>query len=247
MKRRHSVRWLLLALIMVLALPLTAQPAFSNSAEPPGFTLIAAAPPEGMTVSLLFEGEDPIVLDQQKKGWETYYRYYYIEGPRGEYDLADGQLLVAWDGGEFTCALPLEGAVRYNSLLTLNMEEQCVDLGQRPWRVPLLVALRVALTLLVEGAVFWLFGYRQKSSWAIFLVTNLITQGALNLLFTGPQNAGYWFFGYVLVEVVVFLVEMAVFALALREHGKPRAALCAVGANAASLVLGGLVLTYLPI
>ena len=53
--------------------------------------------------------------------------------------------------------------------------------------------------------------------------------------------------GYVLVEIVVFLVEMAVFALTLREHGKRRAALCALGANGASLVLGGLILTYLPI
>ena len=245
MKRRHGALWLLL--ITLLALPLTAPPASANSAEPPGFTIIAAAPPEGMTVSLLFEGEEPIALDRQQKGWETYYRYYYIEGPRGEYDLADGQLLVTWDGGAFTCALPLEGAVRYNSLLTMNMEEQCVDLGQRPWRTPLLVALRVVLTLLVEGAVFWLFGYRQKNSWAIFLITNLITQGALNLLFTGPQYTSYWILGYVLVEIVVFLVEMAVFARTLREHGKRRAALCALGANGASLVLGGLILTYLPI
>lgn len=245
MKRRHSLLWLLLA--VVLALPLAGPPALANSTEPPGFTVIAAAPPEGLTVSLLFEGEEPIELQAQQKGWETYYRYYYIEGPRGEYDLADGQLLVKWNDGQFTCALPLEGAVRYNSLLTLNMDGQCVELGQRPWRVPLLAALRVAMTLLVEGAVFWLLGYRQRSSWAVFLVTNLMTQGALNLLFTGPQYASYWVIGYVLVELVIFLVEMAVFALTLREHGKLRAALCAVGANSASLALGGVILTYLPI
>ena len=36
------------------------------------------------------------------------------------------------------------------------------------------------MTLLIEGALFFAFGFRKKLSWVLFIIINLITQGLLN-------------------------------------------------------------------
>lgn len=44
-------------------------------------------------------------------------------------------------------------------------------------------------TLLIEGVLLYVFGYRSKKSWKRFLLVNLITQGgfAVYLAVTGAQ------------------------------------------------------------
>ena len=64
----------------------------------------------------------------------------------------------------------------YNNLCVLDLQSRTLTAGQPWWRQPLLVFLRVALTLLLEGIVFFLFGYRQKRSWILFFLANGLTQ-----------------------------------------------------------------------
>lgn len=52
----------------------------------------------------------------------------------------------------------------------MDLQKGTLTAGQKLGRAPLLVALRVVLTFLIEGAVLFLFGYRQKRSWLVFLV-----------------------------------------------------------------------------
>lgn len=99
------------------------------------------------------------------------------------------------------------------------------------WRTPLLVALRVTLTLLLEGLVFLLFGYRTRRSWLAFAAVNLLTQGGLNALITGPGSSAYFVFGYGFGELVVMAVETAAFACLLREHGRGKARPCGNGCS----------------
>ena len=114
-------------------------------------------------------------------------------------------------------------------------------------KVPLLIALRVMFTLIIEGFIFFLFGYREKRSWLVFLVVNILTQGGLNAMITGPGLGAYWMIGFIFGELVILIVEMIAFLKLVREHKKSRTALYTVVANAASLVLGGLLITYLPV
>ena len=88
----------------------------------------------------------------------------------------------------------------------------------------------------------------------MFLVVNLITQGAVNVfvqvLFPAAVEAyrgmvlGMFF--YTPVEIGVLLVEMLAFGLLLKEHRKRRAVGYAALANLVSWALGGWLILSLP-
>ena len=244
-KKTISILTVVLALCMLLSITASA-----NSAEPPGLTVIVSNPPPGLTLSLRFpDGTDtaPVPLKAEKKAWETYYRFFYHSYPGNRSSLKGAVIIASYENESFQCGLPEGTLGTYNNLLTLDIGTQSIVSGQPAWRTPALVALRVLLTLLIEGFIFFLFGYKKRESWIIFLVINLITQGALNAFLTGPQIGTYWHFGYILGEVIVFVVETVAFARLLHELSRKRAALFALTANAASLILGGLLISYLPI
>lgn len=98
-------------------------------------------------------------------------------------------------------------------------------------------------TLFVEGVIFWLFGFREKRSWIVFLAVNTATQLALHLV-TGAalSMAGWHFLNYfltiILQELVIWAVEAAAFALLIREHDRHQRVGCAVLANIISFALG---------
>lgn len=214
--------------------------------------------PEDLVVSLEFadknerDNEDSWVA---RKGWETYYKFYWPHGSFNNQEVFQGAVLLCATGGEEKrIALPDVVFQTYNNLFTLDLQKGTLTVGQKPWCAPLLVALRVALTLLIEGAVFFLFGYRQKQSWLVFLIMNLVTQGVLNALITGSLNVTHILFGgwyflllYVPMELAVFLVEIIAYCCLFKEFSKRRAALYAFTANAMSLLLGGFIISYLPV
>jgi len=249
--KRYSRILMGFAMVLLLSISFSTV-AYANSAEPPGFTVIVSNPPEGLSLSLRFaDGEqtEAIVLNKEQKAWETYYRFFYHMSPTENHDLdLDGAVLIV-QGNEknFQCSLPAATFKTYNNLLTLNMETESLSIGQAPLRIPVLVAMRVALTLLIEGIVFLLFGYRQKRSWLVFFMINMITQIGLNVMLTGPSLGSYWGFGFILGEIVVFIVELIAFSFLVKEFRKRRTVLYAITANAASLILGGLLITYLPV
>jgi len=242
-------RWVRMILTVLLCLfyPLSA---LANSAEPPSFTVIVFEPPEGLSLSLQFSDgmqTEPISLRKEVKAWEAYYRFFYHTYPGSRESLEGALLTVEYGEKRFQCDLPSESFGTYNNLLTLDVNTQMIVNGQPAWRIPVLVAVRVFLTLFIEGFIFFLFGYRQTKSWFAFVLINLATQGALNAFITGPIIGSYWVFGYVFGEAIVFAVEMIAFARWVREFSKGRAVFYVVAANAVSLVMGGYLITYLPI
>lgn len=100
-------------------------------------------------------------------------------------------------------------------------------------------------TLLLEGLILFLFRYRQKRSWAVFGVTNLVTQGALAAVISINvirHGAG---FGFLLLfaaaEFAVVVVEAVAYVLLLKERGKKTAVFYALAANAVSAGVGWLI------
>lgn len=262
---KKKVLALILALLVCLLLPVSVS---ANSAEPPCFTVVVQNPPEDLTLTVEFDSRLPIrplTLKRETKAWEVYYRFNYYNvcfnysvgpsfwdyGPEG---LTGAQLVV--DTGEETFSLPIDPTdfSQYNNLLTLNLSSRTLTVGQPWWRASLLVFLRVALTLLLEGLIFLLFGYREKRSWLVFLLVNLVTQLGVNLviLFLSPAATLSWsiwmgFFLYTPMEILVLVVEMIAFSKLLRERTKLRAVLYAVVANLFSWALGGYLLVVLPL
>ena len=256
---------LVLAFVFCLLLPL---PARANAAEPPQLSVVVLNPPQGLELSLVFswEGqEEPVPAEATRLAWEGYYLFRpfnfpgFWEGSSSPQDMAVA-LLVETPEESFTLPLDTQflnqdtGAY-YNNLCVLDLQSRTLTAGEPRWRQPLLVCLRVFLTLLLEGLLFYRFGYRRKSSWAVFLVTNLLTQLGVNVAVQAlfPVAIDFYnllvsgIFFYTPLEIAVLLVEMAAFALLLREHRRRRAVGYAAAANLCSWFLGGALLAVLPL
>ena len=235
---------ILLVLVVLLALPVSVS---ANAAEPPGMIIIVEGAPKDLelTLQLREEPEYGIRIRKNVQNWEVHFRIFYSP----DIDLLNGAALRVESGEKsFTCPLPDGVSNRYNQLLTLDYESETLVLGQRWWRQPALTAVRIMLTLLVEGLIFFAFGFRNKRSWIVFFAVNLITQGWLNYIInSGAFSNGYWVLGLYLAEFVIFIAESIAFPVATKEKKKWICVLYALAANAASLIAGLLLINHLPI
>lgn len=231
---------LLLGLLMAGMLPATA---WANSAEPPSLIILVNNPPSDLSIVLASNKNMPEAM-VKRVAWEGYYVFYSEVMQKSDEYL----IKVTTNDKSFTCKIdtPLK---YYNNVFTLDLSRQQLTPGTYPLRSVLLVSIRLLLTLFIEGFIFWLFGFRSKKSWLIFIVTNLITQGALNIwLNTGTSLMGSYlilslFFG----EFFVFLAELIALPALLNEHGKLRILLFTFLANLVSLIAGGYIITVLPV
>lgn len=247
MKRYRRILAVLITFILLRSFAL---PVGANAAEPPGFTVIVTNPPDDLSLFLLPAGinrTEAIELYKEQKAWETYFSFFY-HMPALTIDNFGGAAILVQSGDDsFECPLPADSFSRYNNLLTLDLDTESLEAGQSALRVTFLIGMRVALTLLIEGLVFYTFGYREKNSWLAFLAINLMTQAGLNTMITGPGIASYWIFSFIFGELLVITVEIAVFTLLLKEHKRSRTVLYVLAANIASLILGGALIAYLPV
>lgn len=113
---------------------------------------------------------------------------------------------------------------------------------------------RIVATIAVELGIAWLFGYRAKKQFVVIGLTNLATQTILNVLLNVinyHQGQSAFIFGYVCMELVVFIIEGSVYGRLLHRYAahpekKDRSWLYALAANAVSFVLGLLVANWVP-
>lgn len=244
MKKTNRIWMLLMVLLLVLSVPVTAS---ANSAEPPGIIVIVMNAPEDVTLTMEFPGptEDETHVRHSAAAWEQHFRFYYHTDME---NLEKAVIRVTSSEGSFTCPLPDGVNNGYNNLLTLNYTKQTLTLDQPAWRQPLYIATRVALTLLIEGILFFLFGFRAKRSWAVFLAVNLITQLWVNIFAASHAfSGGYWALGYFGIELLILLAESILFPAATREKKKWLCVLYALAANFASLIVGGWLISNLPV
>lgn len=112
-----------------------------------------------------------------------------------------------------------------------------------PLRFLARLASTLVPTLIIEGLIFWLSGFRTRRSWLVFLAVNVVTQTAMHLIFAWSiPIAGTHPFYYALLfvpsELVICTVESAAYALLLAEHDRRRRVKFAILANITSAVLG---------
>ena len=240
--RQRAVRGLMLGLVILLMVGAAPAAALANAAEPPSVIILVENPPEDLVIRMT--GSQGIVEAQTtEKMMETVYAFY-------RWDLQgspDDHVVVETAGRTMVVDLP-EELNMYNNLFTLDLEEETLNPGKRPGRTARLVGLRMGITLLLEGAVFWLMGFRHKRSWMAFGVINLITQGALNLWLNSLSPlAPYLVMNLVFAEVLVLVAELVGFQMAVREKSRGWVVFYVVIANLVSLMAGGWLITRLPI
>lgn len=245
MGRKFSA--VIIALIsVVVLLPICAS---ANSAEPPMYTIVCDNCPSDTVIFCECKVEDDVRWEETVKtttAWESYFDIFSWNINWNE-DFTSFNIKVVSAKKSFE--LKLTDADIYHSYYTLDFDKGCLRRGEKPLRTALLIVLRVVLTLIMEGIVFWFFKYRSRRSWTVFVVVNIITQGFLNFEISreGPPLAYYWFIAYILIEILVFATEMIAIPIAVNEQPKWKSVLCVFVANVASLVLGGLVIMLLPI
>jgi len=229
-----------LCILMISILPTIAM---ANSAEPPSLVILINNPPDDLSIVLVSNENQPQAA-VRRVAWEGYYIFYSRDMRAGsEYTFK-----VTANEESFECKLdaPLQ---RYNNVVTLDLSNQELTPGKYPFRSVLLVSIRLLLTLLLEGIIFWLFRFRQKRSWLIFLAINLVTQGVLNIWLNsgGSVMPSYLIFALIIGEFFVFAAEMIVFPLLIKEHKKSRILIYAFIANLISLIAGGYIISVLPV
>lgn len=239
MNRFEKIPVLMLILLLLGALIL---PSFANSAEPPAVVIIVENAPADLEITLK-DGDFETAAHKTNKVIETYYAFYsreFSEAPKHNLQVSTG-------GQAFQVPLVLP-VQTYNTLLTLNLKTHTLTEGKRPIRTAMLVSLRVGLTLLLEGAVFYLLGFRNKRTWLAFIGINLLTQGALNLWLSDmvPLQS-YAILALIWGEFFVFIAEIIAFNLLVKEKSALRVIGTVVLANAFSLFAGGWLITVLPL
>jgi hypothetical protein len=105
------------------------------------------------------------------------------------------------------------------------------------------------LTLLLEGIIFYIFGYRQKRSWFVFLAVNLVTKGVLNIWLNseGSLMSSYLILSLIIGEFFVFTAEITAFPVFIKEHKTSRILIYVFVANIISLITGGYIISVLPV
>jgi hypothetical protein len=213
---------------------------YANAGEPPSILIIVPNAPGDLEISI---GPENIKAHRIDKAFESYFTFY-----RFDLRFTDYRVNVTTKDRTFEIVLdtPLES---YNNIFTLDLEKRTLIPGKLLSRHITLISLRVVLTLIIEAIVFFLFGYRRKKSWLIFLIINLFTQGLLNIWLSGSTTPleSYIIFSLIGGEMLVFIVEMIAFLIFVNEHHRLRTALYVIMANLLSSIAGGYLITVLPV
>ncbi len=216
---------------------------FGNSAEPPSLIILVNNPPDDLSI-IMTSNEQHYLATVSQTAWEGYYKFYAHDmNVNSQYSF-----LVTTGGKSFKCSLDTT-LNQYNNVFTLDLSQKMLLPGTYPLRSVILVLLRLIITLLIEGIIFWLFQFRSKRSWLVFLITNIITQGVLNICLSGEAVlfSGYFIFGLIFGEIIVFVAEMVLFYHLINEHEKSIIVIYVCVANLISLITGGYLITHLPV
>lgn len=235
-------RILTVSFLTILLLFALSSYCFANSAEPPSILIISANAPDDAEVGIHADNTYS-KANVREKGTEKYYAFYSSELK----SAANYTLKVKTTEGAFE--VPIKAPLKsYNNIYTLDFKTRTLVSGKSLSRSIFLVILRLTLTLVIEGLIFFLMGYRSKRSWIAFIAINLITQGALNIWLNGFSPLGsYIIISLVFGEFFVFIFEIIAFLVLLKEHRWWRALLFVILANILSLIAGGYAITVLPI
>lgn len=116
------------------------------------------------------------------------------------------------------------------------------------------LSLRILLTIAVELAIALLFGFRHRKQLKTIALTNVFTQGLLNvLLFAVLYFLGGLLFllAYILLEIVVFVIEAIIYMSKLKTVDEKPIGTFTVWfysflANTISLIVGIILTGYIP-
>jgi len=237
---------IILIISIVITILTSMTTCYANSLEPPSIIIIVNNAPSDMDVKLNIGDKiiDSVRTDKVIESYFSFYSYEFVNNT-DKYNNYTIEMTIGNNKSTIKFEKPLKS---YDNIYTLDYKEGTIKTGKAPIRAVKLIGLRVILTLIIEAIVFFLFGFRKKRSWTIFLIVNLITQGVLNILLnTSTPINSYLIIGLLFGEIIILILELIAFLVLINEQSKLKTAIYVVVANLLSLVVGGYLITNLPI
>lgn len=236
---RSKISILILGIMIFISMTIISS---ANAMEPPGTILIVEGGGDEVHAWIVYEGVE-YQARELKYPLET---QYWFEN-YGTYNVGDKVSIVISDGSIIHRFEVVQNK-NYRNLYTYNIKNTSLENGKSLKRTLTLVSLRLVLTLIIEGIIFFVFGFRKMKSWIIFFGINLITQLGLNIYINTIEIArAYSIINVFIAEFWIFLVELIIIPLLVREHSTMRKLVYVLIANLLSLIVGGFILTVLPI
>ena len=161
------------------------------------------------------------------------------------------------DSGTFAVG-PVTEREEFSAHYTVSLSEQgdtlVIEHEQDTAENNIAFVERLSLTLVIELVLAVIFCFRTKAQILTIICMNLITQVGLNQAITHlfPLVSSRWYWpGLLVLEVLIFLVEGAVYAKLLPRWKKDPAAVChpwgyALAANVASFGVGLILARLIP-
>ena len=248
----RSAYLLIAFLALVIAAFLPNGSASADQLRTPGLSIFVINAPKDLKLFIQFRNStlpEPLEMQRTSRYWETYYNYYYQRLPgRFDEDFIGAKLIVRSPQYSYELPIARDPEMRPDKrLMTLDLKQGTLVYGEPVWRAPLSVAGRVMLTLVLEGAVFYLFGMRDKWSWIGFVILNLITHGLLSGFLVHPFEAKGDFFMLIFYSVAIILVEAGIYYFTFKEvELDHKALLLALVANTVAIYLGSWIMPHFP-
>ena len=151
------------------------------------------------------------------------------------------RILIVTKSGESWVSDTLHRATLQSSV-TVDWAAKTADAPSAAMAYALQFLCTLLPTLLIEGLLLFAFGYRSKRSWRVFLLVNLVTQGAfavyLAVIVLNHGVSGWSLLFYIPIEIIITAVELLAYRWLLTEKSRGRAMGYAVVANVCSAVVG---------
>ncbi|MCH4890155.1 hypothetical protein EZV73_21420 [Acidaminobacter sp. JC074] len=227
-------RSLVFILIFILLSPLNV---YANSAEPPSIVIMCMDGPDDLEI---YYGD--VKLSKNQRIGEDFFSLY-----RSDFKNEKNHVLK-FVSDKKTFEIEIVKLDKYRSYYRLDYSKEKLSEGKGVVRSSVLIAIRILLTLIVEAAVFFVFGFRSKKSWRAFLLINLLTQGSLNIwLSTMTPGYGYIILALIFSEVLILLVESLGLSWYIDELATKYTVVTVIVANLISFYVGMMVIPLLPI
>jgi hypothetical protein len=254
-------RWLAfaLALLLVLAVPVSAEAASRGVYYRPSLTFVTRNAPEDMMMymELKHQGETyTVFLYREDRLWESYFRFYHQTatdipvwyGSRAEF--RDAVLVVETGGVETRVPLPEEDQKKLtmDDFFMLDLSDMSLQFGLPTARGVLLFLARIVITVTAAMLILLLFRYRWLKSWMTVLIVNLVCQSALSLMLMNKINFNPNLIGVQFLAMIgVLIVQIPLFWLTMNENGSEASVRYAFWSNLAAAALNHIFLLNCPL
>jgi hypothetical protein len=222
---------ILVCLLLLLAF-LNTQVCYANPVSPPSIVILVTNPPPDLKItsdSIYVPGE----FGKHTLLETSFYFYNDSHKP-----LTTVKFTVTTGGKTFIVEAQPKG---YISTFTLDLDDQTLKPGKSLSVFFVTTTFKVILTLITEGLLFYLFGFRKKKSWLVFLAINIVTQVALSIwlnILSNPARIYSKNGKIIITEIIVIVVETIALILLTRERSILRTMLFVIAANILSLIAG---------